>query len=393
VRLRALAPTAAPSRFRDIALGLAGGLRHTNALARLARDTEATLGVRAFFPFSSGRAALVVALAALRRLSSATRVVVPAYTCFSVPAAVKRAGLDLVPCDVDPCTLDYDFDQLERLLASTAILCVLSTHLFGLPADLRRVRRLCADRGIFVLEDAAQAFGLRCADGWLGTLGDVSLFSFGRGKTVSAAGGGAAVTNSSPIAESLAAEYAKVPPASSRTGATRLAEAVVLTTLVRPRLYWLPERLPLLGLGRTEYSTDFGIRRLSNVQAGLLLEWHQQAERFGRLRTANAHRLAELLPEAVPLLRGPCIRMPYLCASRSERDAVLAASRQRGLGIALMYPTSIHRIPELRREIGHLHLPGADHLADRLLTLPVHCHVSDRDLVEIARVVRAGTRS
>ena len=74
-----------------------------------------------------------------------------------------KAGLDVVLCDVDPETLDFKFAELEGLLDEN-VLCVVSTHLFGRPADIRRVKQLCARKGIFVVEDAAQAMGGQVGD-------------------------------------------------------------------------------------------------------------------------------------------------------------------------------------------------------------------------------------
>lgn len=107
--------------------------------------------------------------------------IVPAYTCFSVPSAIVRAGLDVVLCDVEPETLDFNFTELEGLI-NEDVLCVAPTHLFGRPADVDRVKRLCEGKGIVVVEDAAQAMGGQSGGRLLGTLGDVGFFSLGRGR-------------------------------------------------------------------------------------------------------------------------------------------------------------------------------------------------------------------
>jgi dTDP-4-amino-4,6-dideoxygalactose transaminase len=79
-------------------------------------------------------------------------VIYTAYTCFTVPSAVRRAGLEVVPCDVREDTLDFDFDRLEALL-DDGTLCVVPTHLFGVPSDIDRVRSFAGRKGIYVVED------------------------------------------------------------------------------------------------------------------------------------------------------------------------------------------------------------------------------------------------
>src|SRR6185312_678452 len=108
--------TAAPISFWDLigaARGLWGGGTHR---ARLVQELKGTYSANEVFLVSSGKAALTVILKALAASSRRRRVIVPAYTCFSVPAAIVRAGLEVVLCDVEPETLDFNFTELEGLM-------------------------------------------------------------------------------------------------------------------------------------------------------------------------------------------------------------------------------------------------------------------------------------
>ena len=149
----------------------------------------------------------MVTLTALKSLSSRTEVVMPAFTCFSVAAAVVQAGLTPVLCDVDARTFDFDEARLEDAV-SARTLCVIAHHLFGVPGALAAARRVCARHGAFLVEDAAQALGIEAAGGHLGTLGDAGIFSFGRGKHLTCGSGGMVMTNSEPIAAAIAASLA-----------------------------------------------------------------------------------------------------------------------------------------------------------------------------------------
>src|SRR5207245_5662503 len=91
-------------------------------------------------------------------------------------------------------------------------LCVVPTHLLGLPSDVERVKDLCEGKGTFVVEDAAQAMGLKHGDHLAGSLGDVSFFSLGRGKNITCGSGGIILTNSDSIAKSIQNEYQQLTP-------------------------------------------------------------------------------------------------------------------------------------------------------------------------------------
>jgi perosamine synthetase len=381
-------PAAAPLTWSDLWGGAAGLLRPARALEALEQSLREELGVEHVFLVSSGRAGLTLILRALRRLSGRRRVVVPGYTCFSVAAAVVKAGLDVVACDLELDTLDFDYAQLERAIAEADTpLCVVPTHLFGLPADMTRVGALCRDRGVFVVEDAAQALGLSTPAGKLGTLGDVGFYSFDRGKTVTSGHGGAIVTNSAEIARELAREHAALASPRLTARLRTLAETMVLSVLIDPSRYWIPASLPFLRLGETIYSTDYALERLSGVEAGLLAHVRDRVRELNEARARRVAALRQARPDLVPARAGACIRLPILCASRQERDRVYGTGRREGLGFSLMYPAAVTAIPELQGSVHGGPCPISEQIADRLLTVPVHPLVSGEDATAIEKVL------
>ena len=149
---RTLPPSAAPIEWRDLIQGLVGLARPQATMDRLQAEFRSYFGVKHVWFVSSGKAALSLILQALHSLSGRSQVVIPGYTCFSVPSAVVRAGLSVRLCDVDPLTFDPDFLHLEAV-ADSDVLCVLATHLLGIGVDVPRVAEFCHARGIFVVED------------------------------------------------------------------------------------------------------------------------------------------------------------------------------------------------------------------------------------------------
>src|SRR5262245_51625724 len=206
---RTLAPAAAPIGWGAL-LGAAAGILFDDDLAEVDADFARAFGVDHVWLVSSGTAALALTLAALKRGRPQTDVVIPAYTCFSVPAAVMHAGLRPVPCDIDPRTFDFDPAQLAETIGANT-LCVVAHDLFGIPADIARIRTICRGRDIAIVEDAAQGAGVRWQGRLLGTRADAGIISFGRGKHLTCGAGGLILTSSPAIAESVDAIHRTLP--------------------------------------------------------------------------------------------------------------------------------------------------------------------------------------
>ena len=198
---RTLPPTAAPVGAAALLAALRAVPRGGASAMTIETELAEYLGVRHTFLLSSGKAALTLLLQALKSLRPGRSVAIPAFTCFSVPAAVVKAGLRPVLVDVDPRTFDFESASLARAFEDPDLLAIVPTHLFGLPADLTRLRRLRGTGPAFIVEDAAQALGVQSSTGRrVGGGGDAAIFSLGRGKHLSAGGGGFIATDDLEIA-------------------------------------------------------------------------------------------------------------------------------------------------------------------------------------------------
>lgn len=385
---RTLPPAAAPLGWGDLRNALAGCLFPARALNAFERDIQRDFDVRHVFAVSSGTAALTLTLEGLKLLSRRTEVVIPAYTCFSVPAAVLKAGLRPVLCDVDACTFDFDHGLLERTLTDNT-LCVIAHHLFGIPSDIERTRALCRARGAFAVEDAAQAMGAERDGRRLGTLGDAGIFSFGRGKQITCGSGGLVITNSDEIAVAIGRHYRRVRAPSAAGTLRELAQVAALSLLIRPRLYWIPAALPFLRLGETIFPRDITVRRLSGVKAGMLRNWRRRLIQGTRARSAAAAYFAERLP--LRLAAGssyPYLRLPILAATPADKQRIQSLSRARGLGLSGAYPLPVSEVPQMRALVNGQRFPTASKLARRLCTIPTHHWLSERDKRAIADLFR-----
>jgi perosamine synthetase len=388
---RVLPPTAAPLHWADLCNGLAAMVAPERALARFEDEVRRYFEVDHVFLVSSGTAALTLTLMALRSLSNRTEVLMPAYTCPSIPAAVLKAGLQPKLCDIDPGTLDFDHARFEEALTPETI-AVVAHDLFGIRSDIGWIRAVCRSRGIAVIEDAAQAMGTEYKGDKLGTAGDVGIFSLGRGKTITCGAGGIIVTNAKPIADALAVQCSRLHSPALFDMLADFASVVIMALFIRPRLYWIPAALPWLRLGETTVPRAIVLARLSGMKAGLLRHWQRRLARSNRIRSRTVtyfSRRLRLAPPAGP--SHPYLRLPIRVATPQEKARLYGESQARGLGLSVAYPAPLNEIPELRSAFPRQHFPSARHVADTLLTIPTHQWLSARDKSAIADCVAKGS--
>jgi len=275
--------------------GLHGWFNETRAEEKLKKELCDYFCVSNCWLVSSGKAALTLILKAIHSLSPEKKsVLIPAYTCYSVASSVVKAGLSVNLGDIDPETLDFNYSLLESQLTGQT-LCLVINHLLGRPADLDHCLNLARSKGIWVVEDAAQAMGIGCQGKAAGTRGDVGFFSLGRGKVICAVEGGIIVTRNPDLAAALQKEYRKLPPYTWQEKVILLAKAIALVCFLRPSIYWLPDHLPFLKLGQTEFSTQFPLKRMSGFQCGLMRRWKEKMIRLNKARLERTQVYKRLL--------------------------------------------------------------------------------------------------
>lgn len=161
-----------------------------------------------------GAAAIYVALKALGQPPG--KVILPAILCPSPANVVLYAGFEPLFCDIRLEDFAADVKSIEALLAKHAdVVGIICVHLYGQPEDMDSLLALARGRGLFVVEDAAQSLGGADAGRPLGSMGDVSILSFGHTKIIDARWGGAALTNDPRLARRLRELERELPPCPS----------------------------------------------------------------------------------------------------------------------------------------------------------------------------------
>ena len=389
---RTLPPVTSQISVYDIFRGFRGLLRGQSEIDKLRQEFKECFNIKNCFFLSSGKAALTLILNALKSISpNRDEVLIPAFTCYSVPSAIVRAGLKVRLTDVNPDTLDFDFIELQRNLKSkNRLLAVVCPHLFGLPSEIDRINEIIDDPQIFVIEDAAQAMGGLTNKRKIGTIGDVGFFSLGRGKAFSTVEGGVIVTNSRLIAEELKSNIIELKEQTTIYSIKLAVYALMLAILTHPTLFWIPKSIAGLRLGETIYDPQFSIQPFSPFQAGLAWNWQKQIISLQKIRKQNVLCWKKVLSkfswlQPIPIKNEsevlPLLRLPVLVKTASLRNAVFKVSEKEGLGIMPSYPNSIDTIGELDLKSNEGSFPGAKECACRLITFPVHRFVSPKNLL------------
>lgn len=140
------------------------------------------------------------------------KLIVPAICCPSPATVALYADLDPLFCDIEPDTFNLCPIALESLLARhPEVVAVLVVHLYGQPASLEQLQQVASRYGVALIEDAAQALGAAINGRPLGSLGDVSIVSFGHTKQVDVGWGGAVLTDDDELMLAMKAQLAALP--------------------------------------------------------------------------------------------------------------------------------------------------------------------------------------
>mgnify|MGYP006274621901 CR=1 FL=1 len=162
----------------------------------LEQEVTKRFGISHSLAVTSGTAALIVALKALR-IGPGDEVIVPGYTFIASISSVIFAGAVPVLAEVDQ-SLNLDPKDVEAKITPRTKAIVL-VHMLGNPARIEQLMDVARRHDLLVIEDTAQAFGAKYRGRYLGTFGDVGTYSFNIYKTINAGDGGLVVTDDETV--------------------------------------------------------------------------------------------------------------------------------------------------------------------------------------------------
>lgn len=310
----------------------------------------------------------------LGQLEPGDGIIVPSNTFIATWLAVTAAGLIPMPAEPDPETCVLNLENVQQALihgqySNVRVKAILAVHLYGRLCPMDRLKAFAEDRGLLLLEDAAQAHGasmnMTCGDGTskvvrAGSLGNAAGFSFYPGKNLGALGDGGAVVTSDE----------------------NLARVVKM--------------LANYGSGKKYVHEYVGENsRLDEMQAAIL------SVKLPRLDSENARR-NEIAHRYLNEIKNPQVRLPQPAHGSSQqlmdcvwhifavhcerpdgsscRDALQKHLAELGVETMIHYPTPPHRQKAFSETYGVVDYPVAEKLACEELSLPLHPFMTDGEI-------------
>ena len=314
---------------------------------------------------ASGTDALLMVLMA-KGVGRGDAVLCPSFTFCATGEAVALTGATPVFVDVDEATFNMDANSLKRGIATAQKLgleprAVIPVDLFGQSADHDAIGAIAEAEGIFVLDDAAQAFGASHNGRRLGTFGLATATSFFPAKPLGCFGdGGAIFTDDGELAETL-------------------------------------RSVRVHGQGSDKYdNVRLGLTgRLDTMQAAILIEKLKIFDDEIAARNKAAARYTQGLGNVVtvPPVASGCtsvwaqytIRLPH----GSDRDSFAAKLKAQGIPTAIYYPKSMHQQTAYRDfPAADGGLPASESLSCDVISLPMHAYLDEPTQERIIKAVR-----
>jgi len=173
---------------------------------RFEEDFATYVGTRHGVMANSGSSANLLAMCILTnpilksRIRKGAEVVIPAVTWPTTVYPVTNVNLLPVFVDVNLSTYDISVDELEECLTRRTG-AVVVVHLLGGACDMSRIKRICTNADVYLVEDACEALGTEVDGVKVGSFGDIGTFSFYFSHQISTIEGGMLVTNNGNFAE------------------------------------------------------------------------------------------------------------------------------------------------------------------------------------------------
>jgi dTDP-4-amino-4,6-dideoxygalactose transaminase len=301
---------------------------------------------------SDGLSALILALRGWKELGllkDGDGVAVAANTYIASILAITENRLRPVLVEPDEGTFNLCEAKLKAVLTPD-VKAVLAVHLYGQLADISAISRLCRERGLLLLEDAAQAHGAHFGGVKAGAWGDAAAFSFYPGKNLGALGDAGAVT---------------------------CKDAKLAETIRALRNYGSHEKYKNLVQGPND--------RLDELQAAFL------RVRLKHIDSDNARR-REIAERYLNHIKNACVRLPCVCSCEESHvwhlfvvrvpDRVLFQQRLLEFGVhtAIHYPIPPHKQQAYEKVLGHFKLPLTELLHREVISLPISPVLTDEEV-------------
>jgi dTDP-4-amino-4,6-dideoxygalactose transaminase len=345
---------------------------------RFEADFAEYVGCQHAVAVNSATAALHLALSAVG-LEEGDEVLVPTMTFAATAEVVLYFKARPVLVDCRPETLNLDPDQLEKAITARTK-AIMPVHIAGQACDMDRILEIASDYDLRVIEDAAHALPARYREKMIGTLGDITCFSFYATKTITTGEGGMAVTENPEWADRM--RIMGLHGISKDAWKRYTAEGSWYYEILYPGFKY----------------------NLTDIAAAIGIEQLKKCTHFWQVR----QRYAMLYNEGFQDV--PAIITPYVAPEvqhawhlyviqldlerlRIGRNEFIALLKQEGIGTSVHF-IPLHLHPYYRDTFGYgpADFPHASFAFERIVSLPIYPKMTDADVQRVIDTVRGLVR-
>lgn len=285
-------------------------------------------------------------------------VILPINTFIATAEGISNSGATPIFVDVDERTFNIDVNRIEAKINSRTK-AINPVHLFGQPADLEPIKRICKKYNLFLIEDAAQAHMAEYQGKRVGGIGDIASWSFYPGKNLGAWGEAGAIT-------------------------TNNEEMFRKARMLRDH-----------GSEKKHYHDLIGFNyRMSEFQAAVLNVKMKFIEKWTEMRRMNARKYNERLSDKeqviTPAELDGAKHVYHLYVIRAEkRDNLQSFLREKGIGTGFHYPIPLH-LTGAYSYLGYKkgNFPVAEKLAGGILSLPMYPELTEEQIDYVCEKIK-----
>ena len=331
------------------------------------------VGARHAIAVSSCTAALHLALESIG-VTQSDEVIIPTLTFASTGEVVVHLGAKPVLADIRPDTFNIDPDALESLITPRTK-AIVPVHYGGQPCNMEQILKIARRRHLHVIEDAAHAIPSRYGDQIVGSIGDITCFSFYANKTITTGEGGMITTDRDDLAERMRIM--------SLHGISNDA--------------W--KRISAEGSWSYEILAPGYKSNMTDIAAAIGIHQHARCHELweGRCRVADMYnsRFADLPEITVPFVELNVQHSHHLYVIQLElekltidRNRFIQELNQAGIGTSVHY-TPLHLHPYYRETFSYSQddLPVASRVYERIISLPIYPGMSNADVEYVCDTV------
>ena len=272
-------------------------------------------------------------------------------------------GAKPVFCDIKLDTYNIDEDQIEKLITKKTK-AIIPVHFAGHPCEMNKILKIARKYKLTVIEDACHALGASYKNKKIGSIGDMTIFSFHPVKSITTGEGGAILTSNKDMYEKL----------------------------ISLRSHGIKKNKDGKNI-MTELGYNY---RLTDIQAGLGLSQLNKLDDFIKTRSKIVSwyekELANVEEISLPQYHPHCLSAWHLYVIRTnnpaQRDKLASHLKNSGIGVNYHYPAVYSHPYYQKNGFKNVHLNNEDLYDSTCVTLPMHTHLQQKDIKYIANQIK-----